>query len=173
MRPVFHYADMTVSGEYASIQKGLQIQPVIFCGSNGAVNYAASYPFTGEVTSNETNYRAGAYLPIGSCDTVFKKDDPSVNVLTFIDDTLFNKLIGTWHGYENEVEVEYIFNEDFTGSCNGVPFLFSVNLPQSGQVSIYYTEGSAPTIVSIISLQSNILQYRIQREQNIFTLTKQ
>lgn len=173
VRPVFHYADLTISADYASVQKGFQIQPVIFCGSNGAVNYAASYPFAGEVTNDKTNYRAGAYLAIGSCDTVFKKDDPTINVLTFIDESILDKLIGTWQGTEMEQEVEYIFNEDFSGSRNALPFTYDINVPQCGQISLYFEGNDVPMILSVIDLQYNIMRYRIQRKQDIYTLTKQ
>ena len=173
VRPIFHYAGYTVSAAPAQIQKGLQIQPVIFSGSNGVVSYASSYPFTGEVTGDGTNYRAGAYLPIAVRDTVFQKGPKVIEYIDVIDSNQEEELMGTWSGTEGETDVTYTFNEDKTGSLNGDAFIYELNKPQSGQIMIMFEDkNKSPLILTILRLREGIIQYHRAKDNNIYTLTK-
>lgn len=173
VRPVFHYAGYTVSGKPAQVQKGFQIQPVIFSGSNGAVAYAASYPFQGEVTGDGTNYRAGAYLPIAVRDTVFQKGPTVIDYIDVIDDNQEEELVGIWSGTEGETDVIYTFNDDGTGSLNNDVFTYELNTPQSGQIMIMFEDkNKSPIILTILRLREGIIQYRRAKDNNIYTIKR-
>lgn len=171
MRPVIHYKGRTIPAATTNVLSNVQIQPVIFAGTNGAVTYVASYPFMGEVTADQVNYRAGAYLPIPVADSVFN-DSHTITTLQFLDDNRVGTLFGKWQGYEDDVQVTYIFEPDFTGSLNGKSFTFRVNDPQSGKVNIVLETGET-IIMSIVNLQEMILQYRLGKDTLLYTLNRQ
>lgn len=178
MRPVIHYAGRTIPAATTKILSNVQIQPILFDGSNGAVTYVASYPFMGEVTKDSTNYRAGAYIPIPVVDSVFVDkgdDDPNtITVLQYLDDYKQNALFGTWHGFEGDKEVTYVFNADATGTINGRSFTYQFNQPRSGQLLIRIGEGDEQEtiVMSIVNLQEQILQYRLGQSTTLYMLTK-
>ncbi len=173
VRPIFHYAGYTVSAAPAHIQKGFQIQPVIFSGSNGVAAYASSYPFQGEVTGGGTNYRAGAYLPIAVRDTVFQKGPKVIEFIDVIDSNQEEELLGTWTGTEGGIDVTYTFNDDRTGSLNNDVFTYELNTPQSGQIIIMFEdENKPPIILTILRLREGVMRYRRAKDNNIYTLTK-
>lgn len=173
VRPVFHYAGYVVSAAPAHVQKGFQIQPIIFSGSNGAVAYAASYPFRGEVTGGGTNYRAGAYLPIAVRDTVFQKGPTVIDHIDVINYNQEEELVGIWSGTEGGTDVTYTFNDDGTGSLNNDVFTYELNTPQSGQIRIMFEDKNKSSIIlTILRLSEGIIQYRRAKDNNIYTLTK-
>lgn len=173
VRPVFHYAGHTVSAAPAQVQKGVQIQPVIFAATNGVATYVASYPFTGELTADGTNYRAGAYLPIPVRDTVFHKEPRTIDIVEPIRETQYITLVGTWTGKDGEKDITLVFEADGTGSLCGVPFTYETNSPQSGQILLTFTDETKETLVLVVlHLSETALQYRMKSNSTIYSLTR-
>lgn len=173
VRPVFHYAGYTVSAAPSHVLKDFQIQPVIFSGSNGVVSYAASYPFTGEVTSDSTNYRAGAYLPILVRDSVFQKEPKTIDIITYIDGSQETKLLGSWNDSGGGGEIKLVFNEDGSGSLNDDVFTYELNVPQSGQILLTFEDKEkSPLILTILRISEDNVQLRIGNEKIICILNK-
>jgi len=173
VRPVFHYAGCTVGAAPAQVQNGVQIQPVIFAATNGVATYVASYPFTGEVTADGTNYRAGAYLPIPVRDTVFHKEPRTIDIVEPIRETQYITLVGTWTGKDGEKDITLVFEADGTGSLCGVPFTYETNSPQSGQILLTFTDETKETLVlDVLHLSETALQYRMKSNSTIYSLTR-
>lgn len=176
IRPVFHYAGRTVRAQVAPLMSDMQLQPMVFGGTNGVVTYLSGMPFTGSAVGGGTLYTAGPYLPVAVRDTVFMKPGP-IDAGLYLDDYRRSLLVGTWSGVEGRSEVKYTFRADDTCSmANGqvvVSGTYAVNDPQSGRVSIYPDDSAVDVkVLSVVNVSETVLQYRTADDTALHTLNR-
>lgn len=173
LRPVFHYAGVTVRAADVAVMSDMQIQPMVFGQSNGAVTYLSGVPFSGSAVGNGTFYMAGPYLPIPVNDTVFAKKKV-ISTGIFLGEE--NDITGTWIGNEYGVDVTYSFNADGTGyfaDDNGQKaFTYTKDNPQAGNVTMIFDAGGTKTI-RVTFYSQNSMSCVVPPATEKFTLNKQ
>lgn len=174
VRPFFYYADKVVMTQPYAVLSDMMIQPVVFAVSNGAVACTSGLPYTGEVVVDSTWYYAGNHVPIPTIDTVFtEKKEITVSSSITNDADIY----GTWQGQEAGIDVTYTFNEDNTGMSvsQGITssFTYSLNDPQSGRITLYFTEDEMVSKTLVVhSLSANQMQFSIYGKDEVYTFTK-
>lgn len=175
MRPIFHYAGYTISAAPVGIRKDVLLQPYSSTQSNGAMMFISSGPFLGSAIKDSTLYQVGMYLPVPLKDNVYKQEEgSSITIGTMIDGMHSNLFIGTWQGTVNDMEVTLTFNEDgMTGEYNGVPFTYSLNSPQSGDLLLMF-EDSDPIVLRVLSITTMKLELIDKHDTNhtVWALTR-
>lgn len=180
IRPVFHYAGHTVAARHATLMSDMMLQPMVFGQTNGAVTYLSGMPFSGSAVNDFTLYTAGPYLPVSDRDTVFTKPKP-VSTGVFIDEVPGARLVGTWNGTEAGTEVTYVFNDDGTGQMtmassapSSITFSYVLNSPQSGRILLQPDgDDGKVKVLSVVSINESVLQYRIPGGTDLYTLNRQ
>lgn len=169
VRPVFKYVGYKIKAEPVQVICNPYIQPMLFSMSNGCVTILSGYPFNGEAQKDSTLFIAGPYISVNITDTVFHERKPIITGV-YIDGVTAGCLLGTWHGTEGGQKISYTFYETGEGeyTLEGISYKFryELNLPHSGQISIYADNGEFVKILQFINLTTDNLQYKVLGNNN-------
>lgn len=176
VRPVFHYAGLTIPAEYVSVGQDPSILPIISYMTNGSISVISGLPIIGVASADTTTLHVGNYLPIPCIDTFFVKTNPFVGPIpTHISDENLFMLVGVWSGDILGEKIVVRYNEDMTGELNQkdkYTFDYKVNYPQMGSVTMYLDNG-AVRVFEIINIVDNSMTILDKDIYEIVTLTKQ
>lgn len=164
MRPIFHYAGYTISAAPVGIKKDVLLQPYSSTQSNGAMTFISSGPFLGSATEDGTLYQLGVYLPVPLKKNVYKTAVAAVPVAVPIDESHEDMLMGTWKGTMDEQEITLVFKEDGTGTYNDMPFVYEVNVPQSGTLLLIF-KNEETTVYRVVAISETIMQLMDKRDK--------
>ncbi len=142
MRPVFHYANYTISAAPVGIRKDVLLQLYTSTQSNGAMTFISSGPFIGETTVDSINYRMGAYLPVPLKKNIYdKREERPFTPGTYISSEQSLWIVGVWQGETEGKPLSVTFNDDGSGEWQELPFIYTLNQPQSGELLLCYEDG--------------------------------
>lgn len=170
LRPVFHYAGYTIPHATMTAMTDSNIQPVIFCMSNGSATVVSGIPFADNITVDSTLYIIGTNIPIPKNDTVFNKVSPYADInenYVYYEDA--QNLVGTWEGHLDDEKITISFDESGTCvyKCTDVSMLnamYHVNEPQSSCILIVSTDNAV--VLDIQSITSDCLKVRFKNTKH-------
>lgn len=170
LRPVFHYAGYTIPHDLMTAATDPNIQPIIFCMTNGGCTLVSGVPFADNVNVDGTTYVIGPYVPVAHNDTVFHEKSPYADIreaYLYYEDAV--NLIGTWKGKIEDEDVAVTFSEN--DSCcfqcvdTALPdAMYRVNEPQSGCVIIESADNSV--VLEIVSVTEDVLIIRFKNTKH-------
>lgn len=166
MRPIFHYAGYTISAAPVGIKKDVLLQPYSSTQSNGAMTFISSGPFLGSAVKDSTLYQVGAYLPVPLKQNVYQTGLGFMPIPSAIpiNEDQSEMLMGTWKGTIDEQEITIIFNEDGTGKYNDLPFVYELNVPQSGTLLLVF-KNEESMVYRVVAINETKIQLKDKRDK--------
>lgn len=147
LRPVFEYAGYIIPHSTICAAQDPNIQPVIFCMSNGASTVVSGVPIIDNVKTDSTLYNSGPFVALfEKNDTVFHEESPYADIVeesgySYIYYEDGEGLIDQWEGEINGDIISVALEGDGRGSfkCDDTSITdgqYYLNAPQSGSILI-------------------------------------